>query len=402
MTLRRPLLLLVLCAAGCGQGGLPGAVAGEPTGLADTPADNDFAARAGAPGVVRALGFDSRDEWLDHVFDRSNCNPDYKPGCRSNAWDRDVKASGAGSVRFDILSNSASGSAGQLAVNFTEDYSRQFGANGEFWLQWRQRFDRYMIEHDYRERSGSGGEWKQVIIAQGDRRRADGSVLVANACSEAQIVVVNSWARRYPSAYIECGRYEGFDLKLPSRAITHQNQRVDGRGRHTCTHHGGEPVTEGCLGYHPDEWMTFMVHVKMGPEGDAKSSASGRVQRGLVDSTYELYVARDGEPLQLAHRQEGLVIPRGQHWDATRGKDPDAVDDPGYRGGWNARDGHPRAEFGKVWLLPYHTDKDKSEVHEKASTWYDELIISTQPIAAPGGAAGEAGLPVAAAPQGRP
>ena len=39
--------------------------------------------------------------------------------------------------------------------------------------------------------------------------------------------------------------------------------------------------------------------------------------------------------------------------------------------------------FGKVWLLPYHTGKDPSQVHPVAYTWYDELIISRTRIADP-------------------
>ena len=102
-------------------------------------------------------------------------------------------------------------------------------------------------------------------------------------------------------------------------------------------------------------------------------------------TTVEFYVGRQGGPLQIAHRQEGLVIPRGQHWDPSRGGNPDTQYDPGYSGGWGPHDGHPQAEYGKIWLLPYNTSKDNAETHQNASIWYDELIVSTQAIAAPGG-----------------
>jgi hypothetical protein len=367
-----------------------GSTGGGSTG-GSTDANTDFQRRASAPGVVRALGFDTQAEWLDHVWDSSSCRPEYAPGCRANAWDQAMKASGAGSVRFDILSNTGQGGGGNLAINFTEDLSVQFGENDEFWLQWRQRFDPYMIEHNYAETSGNG-EWKQVIMAQGDRRRADGSVLVANACSENQLVVNNSSGRRYPVSYIECAFYDGFDTLTPTGRSTAQNQRFDANGVHNCTR-GSTPVTTGCLFYQPNEWMTFMMHLRMGPQGRANNSASGRVQDGLINSTYEFYVAREGQPFQLAHRQENLVIPRGQHWDAATGIDPDDNGDPGYRGGWDARDAHPLAEYGKIWLTPYHTNKDSAETHERASTWYDELIISTQAIAAPGAAPSGGGTP---------
>ena len=137
--------------------------------------------------------------------------------------------------------------------------------------------------------------------------------------------------------------------------------------------------------------MTFMVHVRLGPMGVARSSVANSEQPGMVDSIYELYIARQGQPFQLAHRQDGLVVPRGQHWNASSGVNPDNVNDPGYGGnGWTAHDAHPQAEFGKIWLTPFHTNKDATEVTENASIWYDELIVSAQPIAAPGGSAAPA------------
>jgi hypothetical protein len=362
-----------------------------------TAANADWSSRASAPGVVRALGFDTQAEWLSHVWDNSYCLPEYAPGCRANAWDQAVKASGAGAVRFDIRSNSGAGTAGQLAVNFSEDYTVQFGANQEFWVQWRQRFDDFVISHEYRETAGSG-DWKQIILAQGDRRRADGSVIQGYSCSEFELSVGNVSARDYPNAYIECGGYFSLEDQLPGARFTRQNQRLNSAGTDTaCQSYPSGGDTSGCLWFYPNEWMTFMVHLRMGPEGRAISSASEREQPGFINSTYELYVARQGQPFQIAHRQEGLVIPRGQHWDASVGINPDNEGDPGYAnsGGWTLHDGHPLAEYGKIWLLPYHTAKDPAEAHQNASIWYDELIISTQNIAAPGAGSSGGGPPAA-------
>ena len=152
--------------------------------------------------------------------------------------------------------------------------------------------------------------------------------------------------------------------------------------------------TSGCLRYYPNEWMTFMVHLRMGPEGRAVSSVTGISQPGFINSTYDFYVARQGQPLDLAHHQEGVVIPRGQFWNASVGVNPDNPNDPGYGStGWSAHDAHPNAKYGKVWLTPYHTNKDPTEVTENASIWYDEVIVSTQPIASPGGAVAPAPTP---------
>ena len=40
-------------------------------------------------------------------------------------------------------------------------------------------------------------------------------------------------------------------------------------------------------------------------------------------------------------------------------------------------------KYGKVFLLPYQTQKDPTQVHPFAYIWYDELIISRNLIADP-------------------
>ena len=334
-----------------------------------------------------AMGFDTQKDWLSRIADTSGCHAENAPGCRANAWDPNVKASGAGSVRFDIRSKTSQGGGGNVVVNFSSDNSVQFGANDEFWLQWRQRFDPFIIEHVYHETGGgSGNGWKQIIIAQGDRTLPSGSILDGYACSEAQLVIENTGNRGFPSGYIECGRYANFEKRLGenskgSTIITRQNARGS-----RCIFFPRSKDISGCLAYYPNEWMTFMVHLRMGPEGRAVSSVTGISQPGFINSTYDFYVARQGQPLDLAHHQEGVVIPRGQFWNPAKGGNPDDPDDPGYgNSGWTGHDAHPQAKYGKVWLTPYHTFKDPGEVHQDASIWYDEVIVSTKPIAAPGG-----------------
>src|SRR5215831_323008 len=275
--------------------------------------DEDWIARSTAPGVIRAIGFDSDAEVTNGLQD----NPR-----RDNAWDSTVKSSGAGSLRFDIKSQTYDAAAGSWATNFSNDKSIQFGANQEFWVQWRQRFDPYVINHVYQHTDGNG-EWKQIIIAQGDTPKVEGW-----ACSENQIVIQHVGDRRYPSGFIECGVYSDFDLGLPDNKFTHQNMRRSSSGASTCIWWPMGDDTSGCLFYYPNEWMTFMVHVKMGPEGTATSSVTGGPKTGFINSTVELYVGRDGQPLQLAHRQDNLVIPRGQHWNAAVGINPDNSNDP--------------------------------------------------------------------------
>lgn len=330
-------------------------------------ADADWIARSTAAGVTTAQGFDTQQSWQSNQF----------PTGRANAWDQTVKASGAGAVRFDIRSQSGQGAVGNIVV----DFNKHYGANSEFWLQWRQRFDAYVIDHNYAETAGSG-EWKQIILAQGNKRYADGSTLLGYACSENQYVMNNGGDRDYPGTYIECGRYWPFESSVGG-VLTRQNQRAQ-------CNWTGDRVSTGCLRYYPNEWMTFMVHWKLGPQGTASSSVGGVTDPGFINSEMEFYVGRQGGPLEIAHRQTGIVVPRGQHYVSG---DPNL--DSSYSGGWTAHDAHRDAEFGKLWLTPFHTEKDASEVHQNASIWYDEVIVSDQPIAAPGGTVTPPPLPTA-------
>lgn len=101
------------------------------------------------------------------------------------------------------------------------------------------------------------------------------------------------------------------------------------------------------VNYEPDQWMTFQLHVRIGTwyKNDRKYRN---------DSLIELWVANEGE-------RSRVVV--SENYDLANN--------------------NPPAKYGKIWLLPYLTRKDTSQVHPVAYTWYDELIISRTPIADP-------------------
>ena len=83
---------------------------------------------------------------------------------------------------------------------------------------------------------------------------------------------------------------------------------MNAKGRNTCIYYSGDRVPardrSGCLGYRPDQWITYTMHIRTGPVGSAVSSSTNKLQPGFINSTYELYVAYEGQDYQLAHRQE--------------------------------------------------------------------------------------------------
>lgn len=268
--------------------------------------DADFAARCRAPGVIRCLGLDSELDTDPYI------RPPWGQAEKRGRIVTDIKASGAGSLRFEIPSNSGNDTSGSLQLSFADDLSVQFGEGDEFFVQWRQRFSNELLRTAYR----GGGGWKQIIVGEGDRPGQS-----APGCSEIEIVVQNVYQRGYPQLYHSCGIKDGQFEEL-----------------------GGGPD------YVANEWMTFMLRIKIGTW-----YRNDRRYRG--DSTVQFWAAREGRPLRL-------VVNRSRY---------DLVNtNPAV------------AKYGKVILTPYHTGKDASQRHPTAYVWYDELIVSRSRIADPG------------------
>jgi hypothetical protein len=146
------------------------------------------------------------------------------------------------------------------------------------------------------------------------------------------------------------GAYDGFQERFGGADFKLQNARPGP----FCLYSQGrtEPATffppkGSCLGYFPNEWMTFQVRVKLGP----------RVGDEFANSYVQLWIARERQPSELAI-----------NW-----------------GPYNLSAGDPSEgqKYGKIWLLPYDTNKDPNQATPTAFIWYDELIISRTKIADP-------------------
>lgn len=303
--------------------------------------DEDFAARCATPGVVRCYGFDDPADVLQYI----------RPG--DVAFEnrarvvQDMKASGAGSLRFVIPSQSGEGSSGSFAMNFSRDLSFQVGEGQEFYVQWRQRFSSDFLKTFFAESEG----FKQVIISDGDRPGH-----IANACTQLEIVLQNTSQQGVPQLYHSCGEKDGAYEPL----TVYNSRRAPGKYEvqnglnPPCLWH--EIKSPPCVVYKPDQWITFQIHVKVGTwyKNDRKYHG---------DSTVQLWVAYEGQPSKL-------VIDFSPH--------------NGDSGGYDLANEDPINKYGKIWLLPYQTHKDPTQVHPICYTWYDELIISRSRIPDPG------------------
>ena len=274
--------------------------------------------------------------------------------------DTSIKASGDSSLRFTIPSNSGSDSSGTYFTNFSKDLSVQFDAGQEFFVQWRQRFSPEFITTQY---TGGGG-FKQIIVGTGDQ---PGTIF--SSCSSLELPLFNYGQNGFPVMYNSCagsashGPFDGFYEPFGAYDFKLQN----GRPSPGCLYSqksGYFAPTGNCFGYVANEWMTFQMHVKIGTWYKNDSRYHG-------DSTIRLWVARERQPSKLVVNlspEPAILF---------------GMQIPGSGTGYDLANSNPDARYGKLWLLPYNTNKDSSASHPTAYTWYDELIVSTKRIPDP-------------------
>jgi hypothetical protein len=342
-------------------------VSNAAAGTTSNAGGSDFASRCAAPGVVRCIAFDSASELTNTAWGgNTGLDVTYAVPADYPVIDTANKASGNGSLKFTISSNTGAAGAGAYWANFSPDLSVRFGAGQSFYLQWRQRFSPEFLNTVYRKiGGGNAGGWKTTIITTGDfvgtcqsrDCQQIGSIAAFSSCTALDVPTQNTEQRGFIQAYHSCrgsashGPYDAFnqnfngDFKL-------QNARPSPY----CLYTQGPnffPPNGNCIPFVANEWMTFKVQIILGT----------RVNDEYVGSRFKMWVAREGQPSQMVLDWNG---PNNTGYNLSAGSIAE-----------NQR-------LGKIYLTPYHTAKDPTQSHPTAYTWYDELIISTQDIADPG------------------
>lgn len=311
-------------AAGNASGSSSGASA---TTLALSSGGSDFQSRCSAAGVIICRGFDTASEFTAASYPNSGIYP-AGDGKYHGTFDSTVKASGGGSLRFEILGGSGANSAGY----WWEKFGQSFGPGQTFYVQFRQRFDPNMI--NLQDAFGGGG-WKQVIFHN----------QTAGSCALMEITTNNYKYRKFPLMYTECGgRVLEYQPNTSEVILEYSNVYPPGSdGTIYCRYSMlGNPANK-CFFYQSDQWMTFYYRVTIGDWGQP-------------NSTIQAWASYEGQALTPFVNRTNFVL---------------SADAPGNG-------------FDILMLTPYDTGKD-GRAHPTAYTWYDELIVSTQPISAPSG-----------------
>ena len=306
-------------------------------------ADEDWIARSSAVGVVMATRFDSSSDVSSGVLQDSMAG--------NVSWDQNVKTSGAGSLRFAVKKSDQANSGNWR--HYLADDRRVFGQGDDYYVQYRQYVPAYYAEHKFRG-TGSGnaaGGWKSSILSW-----------YSSSFQNNEVVVQNSLHRGYVQGYNQDGDFNLWESNISTacspRDFVHQPQVDNGRnplgsGFTACENDrarygglysydgGGQDPLTGAFLYYPDEWITILQRVKIGNFGQS-------------NTLIETWAARDGQDYVMLYSDPGRRL-------------------GGDNGGHNA-----------MWLLPYNTERLANSSRLDTYTNYDEVIVSTNFIAAPG------------------
>jgi len=364
-----------------------------------------FETRCNASGVVFCDSLDDDGAWwVDsagerHVFE----NPEGSVGIPTESWwrrsrgvqngclerdlerglssqesrfvlpglDRDVKASGDGSLHFTFPDRSGQGCGGNFETNLSPDLSRVFGPGDTVYIQFRIRYNCAMLYEDCEpgsptylevrrnfrsnEAKTANRTFPKQFMFHGADWLEEGFLTdewhSSRACDAFQMVLNSGWDG-YLAGYHACGWYQGWwesGARVQGTVQRHfQNGFLHGaeaRCDYVPDSSSAARRTMGNIGpncwqFEPDEWATVQMRVIIGPYQQKRTRE--RLSRVTI------WAAHEGETQSVI------------------------IDTP-----FDLK-GRPGHFFGKIWLGTFMTEKSPAEEHDTVEAWYDELIVSTE------------------------
>lgn len=293
-------------------------------------AESDFATRCAAPGVIKCVGWDNPLDFVQASGGGGYADGLYPGDDRAlhGTMDTSIRTSGAGSLKFTIGPNATPNATGYWRANFGElGHLKAFGPHSKLYLQFRVRLDENMLKFKWTKVSNEG--WK-IFIAYGP--------IPGPSCTGAQFVQENTYQRNVATAYTSCGT-PGLVTNngVPPYLLE--------QGDYNCPYDSSAAYTSNpnCFAYPANTWITEYWIVETGDYGQANTH-------------FTAYIAPQGKPLKRF------------------------IDLPNFR--FN-KDAEPGDALQTILLQPYMSGANGTRSNPTASMWFDELIISSQPIAAP-------------------
>ena len=213
-------------------------------------------------------------------------------------------------------------SSDRPAGNWVQRFDQVFGAHSTFYVSFSFRVDHNWLAIDWRKVLNTA---PKIVIFHN---------LKGGTCAQTEITTRYDQSPGYPIAYVECGARGLYTNSGNPPYLLQQ-------GDYQCWW-GEQGATGKCWDFHPDEWETFYYKISIGTWGKP-------------DSAIEAWVAREGHVLQKWLDLPKFVL----HSDS--------------------------AGFDALTLTQYMTNKNPAIDHPSAYVWYDDLIVSSEPIPPPTG-----------------
>jgi len=322
------------------------AVSSSTTPTSTSSADGDYQARCAAPGVVKCQGFNTMGVYgnadlikLSTDSVHGNIYPRGDGQYRADV-DTTIKRSGSGSLRFKMDGGYANANiAGQyiccgntgVPPTVKEGLGAAFGENTDWYVQFAVRFS---PEYFSNQNNGWNANPKIAIFHYNNQ-----------SCASKELTTNTYYNTRWLHGYKDCGsnglwtNLDGFTFRPTSSGTPLLLEQ----GEYYCDYGG----FSNCFTLPSDKWITLYYKIHNGTWGSANSTIEG-------------WYAVDG----LSYKK-WLNITANFTIDCN-GASPCSAE-----------------SFNNVTFTPYMTALTKAAPVD-AYVWYDELIVSTQPIPAPG------------------
>lgn len=303
---------------------------------------SDFTSRCAQPGVTTCQDWDQPGDFTPASWPGTGLYPNNANSYANATIDTAIVKSGTGSLRYKHPAGAASSNT---TGYWRQLFGQRFGQNSHFYVQYAMRWSPEMLSNT----ASWNSRWKHIIMHQSD----------GSSCSSVELTVVNSFSGSYPNVipqmYTDCGArsmYTQLDNHswTDSTPLLLQQTGQPGISGYRCEYgalSNGTGTGSGCLNLtqHTNKWVTFYYDIQLGTWGQPNSSIKA-------------YVAIDGGPYQQWVNVTNMTLY--------------------YSSG-------PSDGYDVMQLTPYQTGLSTSASSD-AYLWFDDLIISSQPIAAPDGA----------------
>ena len=302
---------------------------------------SDFATRCANPGVLVCQGWDQASSMTPAVYPNSGIYPG-DAGTYANATrDASTFLSGSGSLRY----RHPAGVANSNTVgDWRQSFGNTFSQNSHFYVQYAMR-----ISPEYSANTVQwNSQWKHSILYGG---------IQSQSCASIELTTVNynysDHPNLWPQMYTDCGARSMY-TKTDNQTYTEntplllQSTSQPGVQGYSCQYGSevnGTGNGSGCFNFSQltNKWVTFYFDIQLGSWNTATSKIKA-------------YISLDGGP----YLQWINVTNMSLNYNNS-----------------------PSEGYGAIILSPYMTSLSTSAPVD-ALMWYDDLIISSQPIAAPG------------------